>query len=1843
MSSIFHYHIQTLIYESPHSLIYQALDTHTQQPVVLKLLKSEYPSPAEQAHYYQEYQILSTLDFPGIIKAYGLKKYNNSPMLILEYCDGESVKKYLQQHRFTVQTFLPLAIQITQIIGNLHQAHIIHKDINANNIIFNPETNQLKLIDFGIATRLTQEQSSLKNPEQIEGTLPYIAPEQTGRINRSIDYRTDLYSLGATFYEILTGQLPFSATEPLELVHCHLAKTPLPPIECNLSIPPLLNELVMKLMAKNAEDRYQSAWGLKYDLEKALNHLTPELTIIDFPLGEQDFSGQCQIPQKLYGRESAIQTLLQAFEQISEGHTELMLITGYSGIGKTALVHEVHKPMTEKRGYFASGKFDQYQRNTPYFALTQAFNSFFDYLLSEPSVQLENWKQAILEAVGTHGQLLIDVFPHLATIIGEQPALPELGATETQTRFNFLCINLLHTIARKEHPFILFIDDLQWADSASLSLLKTLITHTESHYFLLIGAYRDNEVDEAHSLSLWLKSLAEVNVTPHNLHLTSLTMQNINHLMADTLRMSSTEVHPLADLIYTKTQGNPFFSRQFIQTLYEEKLLQFNYESRQWQWFYEKINSKNITDNVITLMTQKISRMPQNTQTLLSIAACIGNQFELSILVQLLQQPVQAIWHQLWQAIEENLIMPTQQHHLVVAELQQAEEINEQANLVLQFIHDQVQQAAYLLIPSNERPVLHLQIARLFIDKNKDLAATDEIFTVVRHFTQARNLLTEEQEIRQLTQLSQLAGRRAKTASAYQTAFEFFEQAISLNQDDWQSDYSFLLSLYDDAAEAAFLSGHIEKMEQLIEIILQHAIHESDKVESYRLLIQKLNSVGQCTQAIELGLKTLKKLGYSIPEVADLSQAIATMKEFNQTIANQVVNFSHLAKMKEETALKAAEIMVSLFPSTFITGRMDVCILLLVHVLKLQNNLGNAPIAPFAYGLYGGFNFIFLNDVKLAQVYGEITLTLLQDPFYLRNKSRGLHMVGFFIEPWVKPLLDSVDTLLEGVESGKEVGDKEFTAYNADGYGIISLWAGIDLSKVKNRIESMLSLTKNQAMQTQFIRLAAYQVAVENLQTFSKFPYKLQGESFNEEIQLPILREKHENTGICYILANKLWLAYLFGEYELCQSLAEEQEQYEMASAGIYIFAGAQFYRGLTLLAQPTMSPAATQKLTAILTNMQFWASTAPMNFNHKYQLLMAEKARLEGQKWQAVEYYESAIANARAGGFQQEVGLANELCAQFWLAQKNEKVAQIYLKEAYYSYQQWGATAKLQQLKEKYILLFQQARSDLSAYQTTFNDTSSQTLLASISQQQLNTRYLLDLNSIVKVSQTLSSEIVLDNLLEKLMTTVMENAGAQRGVLILKKGEKWLIEAESITNAENAEKVTILQALPLETHVPLSIINYVIRSQKFVVLDDVQNVDYYSKDTYFSKHNTHSVLCMPIVYKKQLGGILYLENHITTGTFTPNRVEILSLLSSQIAISLENAQFVKDLEEERQKAEAANRSKTAFLANVSHELRTPLNGILGYTQLFNQQKAIPEHLQKGLQIIERNGEYLLTLINDIIDFSKTESGEIVLQPTDIHLGSFLMELVEIFEERAKNKHLHFVWDFSPALPVGLRADERRLRQILVHLLSNAVKFTKAGTVFFTVCLINHSIRFIVQDSGIGIEEENLERIFSPFEQVEEWIQKSEGAGLGLTLAKKLIDKMRGSLSVSSELDKGSQFTVDIPWIETSEQLEQLDDQAFFSSHAQASVELTLSENEGETNQETALMSILETLSVEQLTVLFELGMSGDFRGLAEKAEEIRQLGEFFMPLADTIRQRADEFDTDFICELVEPLLAEDD
>ncbi|WP_375512239.1 AAA family ATPase [uncultured Nostoc sp.] len=1493
--------IQNKIYESSNSLVYRGIRDDG-VGIVVKMLKLDYPSPQELTRYRQEYKITRSLKLEGVIKAYSQQDYQRTLMIILEDFGGESLEQWMHKRPnifcpMPLSTFLGLAIAISDILGKIHAANVIHKDINPGNIVLNLDTGVVKIIDFGIATQFNRTNPTFKSPHVLEGTLAYLSPEQTGRMNRLLDYRTDFYSLGVTFYELLTGHLPFPTTDILELVHCHIAKVPVPPHELNAAIPKAISDIILKLMAKNAEDRYQSTWGIKADLEIGLHQFTQTDKIDGIQLGLQDVSDRFQIPQKLYGREAEIEALLAAFDRVagtgneqlrlknqenSQFQVEMMLVSGYAGVGKSALVQELYKPITAKRGYFVSGKFEQFGRNIPYSAIANALQKLVQQLLSEPDKQVQQWRSQLLTALGSNGQIIIDIIPEVELIIGKQPPVSEVGATEAQNRFHRIFGQFVRVFCSESHPLAIFLDDLQWIDSATIKLIELLLLDEQTQSLFLIGAYRDNEVNPTHPLALMLERLRKKGAVLQEMILTPLTLEPLSQLIVETLHQNADIVLPLAKLVLRKTEGNPFFVSEFLNTLYSENLLKFDVQHLSWQWNIAQIQAQNITDNVVELMLHKLKKLPENTQQILQLAACIGAEFNLDTLSIVCEKPPETVFYDLQAVMQVGLIQP-------ISELNEKLLIQE-----YKFLHDRVQQAAYTLIDESKKQAVHLQIGYNLLEKTLSERLSERLFEIVDHLNHGIELVTDQPERNEIARLNLITAQKAKAAIAYSVAKKYLATGRAwLAASSWQTNYDFTLELHSETTEVSFLCGDFADVESWMAIVLQSAKTVLDRVKVYEVKIQTYIAQEQLLEAIDTGLQVLLQLGISFPKThnqSDIQLELDTITSLLKEKRSE--DLVHSPKIAEPGKLAAMRILSSIMIAAHLAAP-DMLPLFASKQVSLSIQYSNALVSPFTYALYGFILCRTVGDIESGYEFGQLALSQLSRPDTQALKAKTLLSVNIFIIHWKKHFRETLQPLLEGYQSGLETGDSEFAAYCAEVYCLQCVFVGKELVELEREIRVYSQVIRQLKQQAALTWTQMHHQVVLNLMERSVNPICLVGEAYNEENRLRQNETENNGTSIFFVHFYQLFLCYLFYEYFQAVEnsiIAAEYVSYVASSPPVPLY---YFYSSLAKLATYLESNAQVQSeiLKEVAVNqetMQLWAHYAPMNHLHKYHLVEAEKARVLGQLLEAEEFYEQAIEGAKENEYVQEEALAYELAAKFYLSRGREKIARTYMKEAHYCYERWGATAKVKDIETRYPQLFSPSSSMAHTQIPKTSVTTSNT-----------SDIAFDLAAVMKASLAISSEIELEQLLSSLMKILIENAGAQTGFLLLENSGEWVIEASSQLNdvaGKNIYSTQVLQSISTANYLPESIINYVIRTHEPVILNDATREGNFINELYIQHNQTQSLLCLPLLNQSKLVGALYLENQLAAGVFTPERTQVLHLLSTQAAIAIENAKLYSKL-----------------------------------------------------------------------------------------------------------------------------------------------------------------------------------------------------------------------------------------------------------------------------------------------------------------------------------------------------------
>ncbi len=1774
------YVITEQLYAGSRTIVYRAIETANQRRVVIKLLRSEFPTFEEVIQFRNQYAIAKHLDLAGVVKLYGLDAWGNRDLLVMEDFGGISLDAYLKQsNRLSVERFLSIALQLVETLDDLHRDRIVHKDLKPSNILIHPKTHQVKLIDFSIATSLPREIQ--ENPSGLRGTLAYIAPEQTGRMNRGIDYRSDFYSLGVTFYELLTGQLPFQSEDPIELVYSHIAVTPIAADQINPEIPTVLSALVAKLMAKNAEDRYQSASGIRHDLERCCIQWQQTQAIESFELGERDISDRFVIPEKLYGRAEEVQQLLAAFDRISNDSAELMLIAGFSGIGKTAVVNEIHKPLcavrnlagTGQRGYLIKGKFDQFNRNIPFSAFVQALRSLVGQLLSESDEQLARWRTNIMTAIAPNGQTIVDVLPELEQIIGQQPAVAELSGSAAQQRFNALFRKFIQVFTQPAHPLVIFLDDLQWADSASIELLKLLMT--DSRHLLIIGAYRDQEVSPVHPFRVAVEEMEQAGATVNTIALQALSQTDINQLVADTLSCDPVLAQPLTDVLYQQAKGNPFFTAQSLKALHEAQLIQFDQQNRYWKCNISEIKAQSLSDDVVEFMAQQLQKLPIETQETLKLAACIGAQFDvrsLSVIQKISQTEAS---DRLWKALQEGLILPNRE---VYKFFRSSKETATAEPLSYRFLHDRVQQAAYSLIPSNQKQAVHLQIGRLLLAENR----SHQLFNIVNQLNLGRSLI-EDAERDRVAQLNLEAAQKARASTAYRAAFVYAQTGIELvRSTGWQYHYSTMLQLHNLAAETAFLVGDFEQVSQIREAVLNKAKSLLDRVFVEETQIQAYCAQKQYEQAVSIGLQILKQLGIALPmQPSPLSVKRQLSKTKNLLRGFSTEALFALPKMQTLDTIAALRIMELLLTAAFFVSRP---LAMMIPLVGIQKSLvqGNCNWSSSFYSFY---SFVLSGSTPIEACYqaGQVALEVLNQCPNPTIEGKVKILVAYFSQLWGQPLRNSLPLLRSGTQAAINAGDPSYVAM---GY-CTEIWTrfclgdsiGALLTQVEVYRQAVIELKDQQSEQI----LTLLQPLLLNFVESSPQPHSLIGLAFDETQIIAQCQASKNSTILASIYAYKAWLAYWFNDRTVALEYANLQVSYEQDNLSNCMIVLRWWFDALIRLAaypgcDRDQRKILLKQITANQRKLQHRADHNPIDFQHKCDLLNAERNRVLGRFDQAMQDYDQAIALAKKNKYVQDEALANELAARFYLDRGKAQIAQHYLIDAYYAYARWGAKAKVEDLQRRYPNLLTPILQKAPAV-LKLNSTLgvSQTIATST---QTATSSALDFTTIFKLSQALSSEIDLAQLIERLLRIVVEHAGANRCVLLLHE-EEWIVKAVAQTDETGSWDLT-LSAIVLDQYpdLPLSLIRSVKRSLKPTVIANATAHALIAVDPYILRQKPKSVLCLPVLHQAKPLAILYLENQVTIDAFTHDRLEILNLLCSQAAISLENARLYQRSQQalealQQTQLQLVQNEKMSALGNlvagVAHEINNPIgflsgniNPALNYVsdlfELLDLYQAkysdddiqaeieaidlayIREDLPKLIDSMQEGVRRIQDISTSLRTFSRADADR--KQPFDIHAG--LDSTVLILKHRLKANQ------FRPEIEVIKRYANLplidcfpgQLNQVFMNILANAIDAleesnqgrtfadikTNPNRITITTAQENDQAIIQIQDNGIGMIESVKQKVFDHLFTTK---TVGKGTGLGLAIARQIvIEKHGGTIVLNSAPHQGTEFVIQIPILE---------------------------------------------------------------------------------------------------------------
>jgi predicted ATPase/signal transduction histidine kinase/tRNA A-37 threonylcarbamoyl transferase component Bud32 len=1494
------------VHDSSASSVCRARRLADGECVVIKRSQGHSASALALTRYRNEYELLRALECPGVVKAHELLRQDGQVALVLEDLSGVSLRRWIESSPgASIAERLGIAIQVADILATVHGANVIHKDISSHNVVYDPDARRCTLIDFGIATRLRSEESKFQAPTALEGTLAYIAPEQTGRMNRSLDYRADLYSLGVTLYELFTGGLPHVTGDPLEMVHFHIAGKPVPPCERDARVPEAVSDIVLKLLQKEPENRYQSASGLAADLRRCLEAFERGTALERFELGSADVTDRFEPPQKLYGRSAETKTLLSSFERVARGGVETVVVAGQPGIGKTSLVHEIYQPITRQRGYFVAGKFDLLRQNVPFSALVTALQDLVQQLLTEGEDEIAAWRERISTAIRPNAQLIIDVVPALELIIGSQPRVPELEALEAQNRFNLVFQNFVQVFCKKSHPLVLFLDDMQWADAASLNLVTLIVSARATESLLLVFTYRDSEVSATHPFMVALKEQEKQGVPIRSIELEPLGVAQVAEFVADTLHQDRVSAEPLAEIIQEKTGGNPFFMRQFLQALYGKGLIKFDQATKTFRYDAAAVRDAAITDNVAELLAAKLQRLPPETQETLQVAAVIGARFELRALAGVLGRSRGATDASLRAAIEDGLVAP-------VTGLETIESETVLSPLVYAryaFRHDRVQQAAYNMVAESGRPPLHLAIGRTLLATTPAAELEARLFDIVGHLNQGRALIGDHGERLRLADLNRRVGMKARDATAYELAVRSFETAIELDgASAWQERYTLHFDTHRRLAEALGLTADAAGALAVIDRALAHSTSLIDAADLRAIKTNVLLIMGRIPEAIACGRDAARQFGIELPDQPEqvralLQREIQTIRERAAVIG--IENLLDLPTMEDPGKIALMGLLMHCLPAAFQSDQESYALLCctMVH-LSLEH--GNCALSARAYGSFAALLSSALGEYEDAYRFAKLGVDLARKLDETSMFAGVYFLFAMFASHWVKPIDESTELYQKAVHFGLQSGDHVHAGYSvARRFSHLQV-RGMPLSELREEGNAAFETLHriSDAANREFLR--PRMAFIDWLQGERRHGNTLGTDELDEAACTAEIQARGNRSFEADWFMMLTIQRYYAGDFAAAYEFAKIAASLQPFCAGFITRAEHAMFLALSMIA---VYPDAEDErhteldlgLTAIREQMRRWVSLCPENHEHMQLLVEAECARIKGQRIEAADLYDRAIEAARAQAYLNLEALTAELAARFWFKDGKPDFGRIYLEKALHAYEAWGASGKVADLAAKHGL--NAARS------TTVSVTSSSTTIGPSAERS----DALDLAALLKANQAIAGEIVLERLLAKLMDIIRENAGAEAVVVVLESDAQFLVQG--VKMATGAARVLTGEPLRQTAACSKGIVNYVLRTSEFVVLDDAVQHSKFRNDAYVRNRRPKSVLCMPVAHQGKLIGAVYLENNQVAGAFTPDRLEALNILMSQVAVSIENATLYSKQEQQSRAIEAANVTLTTEVA----------------------------------------------------------------------------------------------------------------------------------------------------------------------------------------------------------------------------------------------------------------------------------------------------------------------------------------
>jgi predicted ATPase/signal transduction histidine kinase len=1771
------YELLHALHEGTRSRVWRARRRRDGAAVVVKLPAAEHLTADEAARFRREYEVGQILEGDGGAAVLGFEPVRDRWTIVMEDIGGEALRVAPGAPR-GVREVLGLGVRLAGALAAIHRRRIVHKDVSPQNIVQNPRTGRLQMIDFGLSAVLPRGSAGLRSARLLEGTLRYIAPEQTGRMNRAVDQRSDLYSAGVVLYELLTGRAPFVTDDVLALVHMHLAERPVPPRERRAEVPEPLSDVIMKLLAKDPEERYQSAEGLAADLEACLELHGAEGAPRAFAVGQRDAPPALRISQRLYGRDAEVERLLAAFARASRGRAELLLVGGDAGVGKTTLVAEIHRPVIAARGYHVSGKFDQLRRDVPYAPLVQAFSELVRQLLTEPAARLVAWRAGLLAALGQSAPVLVDAIPLVARILGEQPPPPPLPPGEAQHRHSLAFQRFVQVVASAAHPLVLFLDDLQWADLPSLQLVEQLVGDPEIRHLLVVGAYRGGEVSPSHPLTLTTEALEASGARVTRLALSSLGFEHVARLLEDALRAPPERVEPLARLLFERTGGNPFFLGQLLAQLEQDGLIEREPGARAFRWDMDAVRARGITDDVVAFMADKIRKLPAPACAALVRAACVGNLFELGTLAIAEQRSPEEAAASLREALDEGLLLALDGGGL---------RADVRPGMRFRFLHDRVQQAAYSLIPEGERAALHLSIGRLLLRATPPEALEARLFDVVNQLDLGLSLVEGDEERYQVARLNLAAGRKAKASAAHEPALHYLTAGLSLLPPRaWEDEGELAFALHCEAMEAEYLNAHVERAEALSERLLARATRVLDRVKVYETRISFNTTKSEIRTAIENGYQAMALLGVELPREMDQPTFLAILAETRRVIgdrgADDLVALPAMTAPEWLAVTRIAALLIT--PVYFVDALLSFSIVLRVLALTLPH--GRAPESAFLFAEYALIHAAILVDFDTSEAYGRLARTLADRDAREGMRARVYTMNALFLVHCKAHLSEGLPLSVEAVRAGLESGDLEYMGYGAVNHAIAVLLSGEQLDVCIREHTRYLDLVHRYRLGVVAVWIETVQQTALSFVGGAAAPGHLAGEVLDEDRLLSTLVATANITGLSLFYICKTMRAVFFRDTDRALAAAEAAEGHVQAQAGQFSVVSLCFFQALALLsragatADPEERARCVEKATANLAKLRMWAAAAPMNTLHKARLVEAELARVRGDDLAALRLYAEAIQGAVEHRWTHEEALAHELEGELFLARGLERQARKSLVEARHAYQRWGASAKVEDLERRYPGFFPRGAARAAE-------------LTVVSTSRSEAGVMLDLAAVLRAAQAISGEIILDRLLDKLMAITIENAGAQRGLFILPRGEDGSLEITGERTAAGEGGVRAPVLVDGDAPASSAIIHYVARTGESVVLADAAAEGRFTADAYVARRRSRSILCAPLVNQGRLVAIVYLENDLAAGAFTEDRLEVLRLLSAQAALSIHNAVLYARLEEHsrtlEQKVEARTRelqdkngelgralaqlestkeqlvvreklaSLGALTAGIAHELKNPLNFVNNFAQssaelaremaeVVSGQRArldddvaadldeLSTSLQQSTAKIEEHGRRAAQIIDGMGRHARASSGDRAPADLNVLVAESVTLAVEAARSRDPGQSVVVDARYDPAIgSVELVSPE--IGRVILSVVDNSCHAVRARrlragpayapTIEVRTASLGDRAEVRIRDNGAGIPASILGRIFDPFFTTR---PAGEGTGLGLSIAHDIVVRgHQGELRAASAEGDHTEIVIVLP------------------------------------------------------------------------------------------------------------------